>query len=127
MLQNSENCKIYKSSQELVDYFVSHFGLSQDIFDHKEFYQMENSSIVYMSEKSIPKLRNITQPGMPIFKGEFPKGYPTNAFVYRYGNLATSNAIEVNEEDIEPLLKREGVKYNPNVPTFGGTNPSNKI
>lgn len=119
MSQNSGNCKVFEASAQLIEYFMTQFGLPSEIFENKSFYRLGNSTIIYMCEGKLPDLKGITQPGMPVFKGEFPKGYPTNAFIYSYGKFATSNTLEVENQDLEKLLNRDGVMYKPDLPTYG--------
>lgn len=109
-MQNSENYKNYKKSGELVEYLKNNFGFTEDFFNNVNFYTLENGNIVYMLNNELKYSEKITQIGLPVFKGEFPRGYVTNTFIYRFGKLASKNVIEVKEESILSLVNREGVK-----------------
>jgi len=108
-LQNSENYKPYEQSIELVEFLKNQFGFPDDLFVGKSFYTIENSNIVYMLNSELDFHYKVTQIGIPVFKGEFPKGYVTNNFIYRYGKLAKKNVIEVDDNSIMTLLNREGI------------------
>ena len=119
MLQNSENYNEYINYEELIEYFVKQYGFSKYIFDDYKFYQISKTKIIYMVQKFNISFSNITQIGLSVYKGDFPNGYPTNAFLYRFGKYATKNIISIEIDNLPILLDREGIKYFPNHPTFG--------
>ncbi len=72
---------------------------------------MSNQRDIIFSDK-------ITQIGLPAYKGDFPRGYITNAFIYRFGGAATRNVIDVDRKHLPILLNREGVHID-NLTTSG--------
>jgi len=111
LLLNSENYKEYASATELIEYLILQYGLPDNSFEKYYFFQINKNKNIYMTTQGEFAYTNITQIGLPIYKGDFPKGYPTNAFIYRFGKKARKNVITINEKELTTLLNREGVPY----------------
>ena len=109
MSQNSENYSAYDKTAELLDFIDEQFDIPQKIFGDCKFFTLENTNIVYLCNSEILPLKNLRQIGLAIYKGDFPRGYLTNAFVYRFGRYARKNVIEVKKDRLEALINREGI------------------
>lgn len=96
-----------------------HFGFSENLFDGFYFYQLKSSRIVYMLKGELNFNGPITQIGLPVYKGDFPRGYLTNNFLYRFGQFAKKNTITVSEDSILPLINRDTISYNPDYDVKG--------
>jgi hypothetical protein len=111
LLQNLKNFEKTDHADELCNYFIKQFGLAINFFEEFDLYELKNTKIIYMLRRQFVDFFEITQIGLPVYKGDFPGGYPTNAFIYRFGQLATKNVVLIKDENLQPLLKREGVAY----------------
>ena len=109
-LQNSEKCRPYPQDQELKDFLTQQFGFYPDLLAAYYFYDSLENNILFLSNQpEIPRTTNITQIGLPAYKGIYPRGYVTNAFIYRFGKHAVRNVIDINTSLLPALLNREGL------------------
>ncbi len=110
MLQNSEKISLCLRSEELTEYLTDHFGFHEKLLQSYGFYELPGNRIIFMSnQRDIIFSDKITQIGLPAYKGDFPRGYITNAFIYRFGGAATRNVVEVDRHHLPILLNRQGI------------------
>ncbi|MBN2280297.1 MAG: hypothetical protein JXQ65_06940 [Candidatus Marinimicrobia bacterium] len=119
-MQNLKNYYLFDRAEELVTYISTQYGWDEKLLNCYNFYTINSGKIIFLLKGNLNITGNITQIGLPVYKGEFPRGYLSNTFLYRFGPYATKNVIEISEEDIQPLLNREGIIIRDN---YSGSGP----
>ncbi len=108
-MPNFANYNIYVHQNTLLNYLEEHFGLRKSLFSEYELYQKDGTQRVFLFHGVLNHQQPFVSAGLPIYKGAFPRGYVTNAFIYRFGQFATKNCISVTCEHFEKLLSGDGV------------------
>ncbi len=96
----------YPQASLLVDYLARLFGMPAASWEAFQFWHRPGASAVWIAHRSnaLPSAVRVETLGLVLFRQPPPRGYPTTAFLRRFGFLATRRLFWVNAKAGEFLM-----------------------
>ena len=88
----------YTHAEGVWDYLEERFGMPRSGFAGFRLWQRGAGKTVWILPcgVEVPGDLKIEWAGLPVLRQPLPRGFPTNAFVRRFGDRATRNAFDVD-------------------------------
>ena len=90
------------------------YGIAPSVFDDRSFWQHTGAETVWMSSReafALPDALEVQAMGMVLLRVPTQPANVSNAFVRRYGQLATRSVLDVDVEGEAAFLDRQAVPH----------------
>ena len=98
MSRGSDVYRPYPDAEGVWTYLEERFGMDRSIFaDHCLWQRGERKAVWLLHRNAEPPADlKVDWPGLALLRQPLPRGFPTNAFLRRFGHLATANCFDVD-------------------------------
>ena len=88
----------YADAEAVWDYLADRFGLERSLFAGYRLWHRQGGKPVWIAPEPGDDLSAIRLEwlGLPVLRRPLPRGFPTNAFLRRFGGAATRNVVDVD-------------------------------
>lgn len=96
----------YSDAEAVWDYLEERFGMARTAFRGYRLWQRGQGRTVWILPETgePPADLKVEWAGLPVMRQPLPRGFPTNAFLRRFGDRATRNVFDVDWETALRLM-----------------------
>jgi hypothetical protein len=111
--QDSEGFEPYGDTPALLDYLDGRFGLEPMLFAEHRFWQRTGSPAIFIAHARCRPVRGVATDvlGLLALRDPPPRGYPTTAFLMRFGMQATRNVYAIDTDTALRLLRDGAIPH----------------
>lgn len=115
MSRGSGAFRPYPDAEGVWAYLEERFGMDRAGFADYRLWQRGERKAVWLlhSAAEPPADLEVAWPGLAVLRQPLPRGFPTNAFLRRFGHLATRNCFEVDRDTALRLMYDHQIEREP--------------
>ena len=105
MSQDSGGFEPYPHAESVWTYLEDRFGIPRETFaEHRLWWRSGSGKVLWLAHCAVTPADGVALEwlGLPLMRQELPRGFPTNAFLRRFGGAATRNCFD---EDWDTALR----------------------
>jgi hypothetical protein len=113
--RDSAGFEPYAEAEAVWAYLEQRFGMDRAAFaDHRLWQRGANKAVWLVHRQAEPPADlKVEWPGLAVLRQPLPRGFPTNAFLRRFGHLATRNCFEVDWDTALRLMYNHQIEREP--------------